>query len=164
MRNCRSPRRRVRDVTRTRSGGTDETLSRKSLARVQGTACKKAQVSSARTLWAWRHQNTFRNYGYNALGAGSHLLRSVGHTLAKEGVEKMGKVEYCGSIRTLRSLLDQVGDVCKVWLRSVQKREFVKGTNKQTFSFIHKIHVLQCCKRRKNLCIDINMCFLYFIF
>ena len=29
MRNCRAPRRRVRDVTRTRTGVTDETLSRK---------------------------------------------------------------------------------------------------------------------------------------
>jgi len=49
MRNCRAPRCRVRDVTQTRAGVTDETLSRKSLARVQDTACKMAQVSSART-------------------------------------------------------------------------------------------------------------------
>jgi hypothetical protein len=129
MRNCRAPRCRVRDVTRTRAGVTDETLSRKSLARVQDTACKKAQVSSARTSRAWRHTNTFRYHGYNALANApaddSYLLRSIGHTFATEEVEKVGKVEYRGSVRALRSLPNQVGNGCKVWLRSVQKCKFV---------------------------------------
>jgi len=44
--------------------------------------------------------------------------------LATEEVEKVGKVEYCGPIRILRSLPDHVGDVYKVWFRSVQKCGF----------------------------------------
>ena len=43
MRNCRAPERRVRDVTRTRAGVTDETLPRKSVARVQGTSRMTSQ-------------------------------------------------------------------------------------------------------------------------
>ena len=115
MRNCRAPRRRVRDVTGTRAGVTDETLSRKSLARVQDTACKKAQVSSARTSRAWRHRSRSRNYGYNALadapGAGSHLPGSIGHKLATEEVEKLGKVEYCRSIVPY-GLFHTKGEMC----------------------------------------------------
>jgi hypothetical protein len=125
MRNFSSPRRSARDVTRTRDGVTDETLSRKS---VQDSLLEGASVVGWNAR-AWRHTNTFRNHGYNASRdapyAGRHLLRSIGHTLATEEVETVGKVEYCGSIRTLRSIPDQVWDVCKVWLRSVHKREFV---------------------------------------
>jgi len=63
MRNSCAPQRRLRDVTRTSAGVTDETLSRKS------PSCKKAQVLSARTWYPWRHTNTFRNHGYNAPAA-----------------------------------------------------------------------------------------------
>jgi len=48
-------------------------------------------------------------------GAGSHFLRSIMQALPKEEVKKVGKVEYCGSIRTLQSFPDHRGDVCKVW-------------------------------------------------
>jgi hypothetical protein len=45
------------------------------------------------------------NHRYNALGedpgAGSHLLRSIGHMLTTEEVETVGKVQYCTSIHTL---------------------------------------------------------------
>jgi hypothetical protein len=54
--------------------------------------------------------------------AGSHLVPRIRHSLPTEEVEK---VEYFGSIHTLRSLPDQGGDACKVWFRLVQKCEFV---------------------------------------
>jgi hypothetical protein len=57
---CPAPRRRVRDVTRTRAEVTNGTLSWKSLARVKDTARKKAQVLSARKSRTWRHTNTLR--------------------------------------------------------------------------------------------------------
>jgi hypothetical protein len=86
-------------------------------------------VQRASTLCAWRHTATCRSHGYNALGDApwrrQPFLRSIMQALATEEVEKVGKVEYCGSIRTLRSLPDQGRDVCEVWLRSVQKCEFV---------------------------------------
>jgi hypothetical protein len=57
--------------------------------------------------------------------AGSHLLRRMRHPLATKEAEKFGKVEYCGSIHTLRPPAYQGGDMCKVRWRSLQKCGFV---------------------------------------
>jgi hypothetical protein len=116
-------------------------LSQKSLTRVQDTACKKAQVSSARTSHAWRYTNTFRNHGYNALAEApdscSHLLRSIWHTLATEEVEKVGKMEYCGSIRTL-GLFQTKGKMCAKF--GSDRFRNVNLCKVQTLSFILKLY------------------------
>jgi hypothetical protein len=61
--------------------------------------------------------------------------------LATKEVEKVGKVEYSGSIRTLQFLPDQGGDVCEVWLSRFRNVNLykVQTTNLQTFIFIYKI-------------------------
>jgi type III secretory pathway component EscU len=53
---------------------------------------------------------------------GNHLLSWDRHSLATKKVEM---VRNFGSIHTLRTLPDQGKDVCKVWVRSVQKCGFV---------------------------------------
>ena len=58
-------------------------------------------------------------------GAGSHFVPRIAHSLPKKKVKKVEKVKHFRTIHTLRSLLDQGGDVCKVWFRLVQKCEFV---------------------------------------
>jgi hypothetical protein len=48
MRNCRAPERRVRDVTQTRAGVTDETLQWKGVAGVQGTSRMTSQEHASK--------------------------------------------------------------------------------------------------------------------
>jgi hypothetical protein len=64
--------------------------------------------------------------------AGSHFVPGIWHLLPTKKVKKVEKFKHFRTIHKLRSLSDQGRDVCKVWLRSVQKCEFVWGTNKQT--------------------------------
>jgi len=70
--------------------------------------------------------------------AGSHFVPRIRHSFP---TKKVKKVIHFRTIHTLLSLPDQGGDVCDVWLKSVQKCKFVQGTNKQTFSFIYKWYV-----------------------
>jgi hypothetical protein len=98
-------------------------------------------VLCASTSCSWRYTNTCRSHGYNTLGDAplrrQPFLRSVMQAFVKEEVEKVGKVEYCGSISILQSLPNHRVDVCEVWFRSVHKCGFVLGTNIQIFFFIY---------------------------
>jgi len=63
--NCRPSGRRVRDVTRTRAGVTDEPLPRKSVARVQGTSRMTSQGHASEFMDITRHHTyTSWNHGY----------------------------------------------------------------------------------------------------
>jgi hypothetical protein len=101
------------------------------LPKVQHTCSKNAQLSSAITSFPWRRTNTRKNHGYNAVAddscASSHLLSWNWHSLT---TKKVKKAKNFGSIHTLWSLLDQGGDVCKVWFRFIHKCSKY-GTNKQ---------------------------------
>ena len=75
-----------------------------------------------------------------APGAGSHILRSIGHKLPTEEVVKLEKMEYCGSIVPY-GLLQTKGEICaKFGLDRFRIVNLYKvQTNIQTFSFIYKI-------------------------
>jgi hypothetical protein len=107
---------------------------------VNDTSSKNAKLSSATTSFPWRDTNTSKNHGYNAVAddscAVSRFVPRIRHPLPTKKVKKVEKVEHFRAIHTLWSLPDQGGEVCKVWLRSVQKCESV-----QTFSFIYKIRI-----------------------
>jgi hypothetical protein len=76
------------------------------------------------------------HHGYNAaamtLGPAAILCPGFRTSSWQKRSKRSKGVKYCGCIHTLRSPPNQGGDVCKVWLRSVQKCGFVQGTNKQT--------------------------------
>jgi len=90
-RNWCAPGRRVRDVTRTRAGVTDETLSRKSIAGVQGTTRMTSQEHASEFTDITRHHtNTSWNHGYKGITengrVGSHLVPMILHwPLKKKG-------------------------------------------------------------------------------
>jgi len=99
------------------------------LPMVHDTSNKNAKLSSATTSFPWRHTNTSKNRGYNAVAedscAGSHFVPRIRHSLPTKTVKKVEKIKYFQTIHTLRSLPDEGEDVCKVWFRLVQKCEFV---------------------------------------
>ena len=77
------------------------------------------------------HQHTPR-HGYNAVAVKRGSVAPAGIYCAQIGTrsrqnrpKRWEKVKYCGPVHTLRFLPDHGGDVCKVWLRSVQKCGFV---------------------------------------
>jgi len=53
--------------------------------------------------------------------AGSHFVPRIRHSLPIKKVKKVETVKHFRTIHTLQSLPDQGGDMCKVWLRLVQK-------------------------------------------
>ena len=66
------------------------------------------------------------HYGYNvvAMTLGPAAILCPGFYTGS-WKKRSKRVKYCGSIHTLRPPPDQGGDVCKMWLRSVQKCGFV---------------------------------------
>jgi len=97
------------------------------------TSSKNAKLSSAATSLPWRHTNTSKNHGYNAVAddscAGSHFVPRIRQSLTKLKVKKVENVEHFRTLHTVLSLSDEGGDLCKVWFRLVQKCELVQGTN-----------------------------------
>ena len=95
------------------------------------------------------------DHGYNAvsmtLGPAAMLCPGFRTGSWQKRSQRSKKVKYFGSIHTLRPPPDEGGDMCKVWLRSVQKCDLYKvqnDRNKQTnkqkraknhFIFIHKM-------------------------
>jgi len=125
------------DPTRTLAGVTDETLSRKSLARVQDTAFKKAQVSSARTSRPWRHTNTFRNHGYNAPAA---IFCAASGTRSRERRwRRLKRSRILGPYKPY-GLFQTKGEMCAKfgWDRFRNVNLYKVQKNLQTFSFIYK--------------------------
>jgi len=106
---------------------------------VHDTVSKNAQVSPATTSFPWRHTNTCKNHGYNAVVevscAGSHVVPRILHPLP---TKKVKKVEKCQTFsdhtyprvssrprgRCVQSLV-QIGS--EMWIRIRYKQ-----TNKQT--------------------------------
>jgi len=113
---------------------------------VHDTSSKNAKLSSATTSFPWRHTNTSKNHGYNAVAevscAGSHFLPRMRHSLPTKEVKNVENVKHFRTIHTLRSLPGE-GGRCVRSLVQIGSEMWIciryKLTNKQTFSFIYKI-------------------------
>ena len=95
---------------------------------VQYTPSRNAQLSSAnlhaRDVTRTRPAITDMGVSRKSLRPAAIFCAECG-TRSREEAEKVGKVQHCGSIHTLRPPADQGGDVCEVWWRLLQKCGFV---------------------------------------
>jgi len=106
------------------------------------------RTRNSSTSFPWRHTNTSKNHGYNAVA--DDLRRQPFHAEDSALVPDEGQVEnvkHFWTIHTLRSLPGQ-GEMCAKfgWDRFRNVNLYNVQTNKQTFSFIYKIHIRQMCR------------------
>jgi len=110
---------------------------------VHDTSSKKAKVSSATTLFPWRHINTSKNHGYNPAADDSHrhLFRAEGSAfLPTKKFKRVEKVKHFRTIYNLRSFPDKCEICAKLGSDCFTNVRLYKvQTNKQTSSFTYKI-------------------------
>jgi hypothetical protein len=115
------------------------------LSIVHDTSSKDAEFSFATTSFSWRHTNTCKNHGYNAVADDSGQVSSDTNwrhtnTHKNHGYNAVAEVSCAGghvvprilhslptkkvkhfwTIHTVRSLPDQGEDLCEVWFTLVQ--------------------------------------------
>jgi hypothetical protein len=114
---------------------------------VHDTSSKNVKLSSATTSFPWRHTNTSKNYGYNAVADNLRRqpFRAGDSAVAPEEEVHKGRKCQTFSDHTYPTAISRPGGRCVQSLVQIGSEMWIciryKLTNKQIFSFIYKISV-----------------------
>ena len=115
------------------------------LSIVHDTSSKNAKLSSATTLFPWRHTNTSKNHGYNAVAGNSHRqpFRAEDSALAPDEEGQKVRQGQIFSEHIYPAVSSRPRGRCVQSLVLIGSEMWIciryKLTNKQTFSSIYKI-------------------------